>query len=79
MRQAGRAVMRRDVHIVSALSGVGVGADWWVACDRLTGSETRDLDNKTSGLLMAVNGRKSLNTDLTDHQNPYLRNIVPFS
>jgi hypothetical protein len=51
----------------------------WSAITRARMRRTQDLDNKSSRLPMAVNGRKRLNADLTDPQNPYLGNMVLFS
>lgn len=51
----------------------------WSAITRARMRRTRDLGNKTSRLPMAVNGRKRLNAELTNHQNPYLGNMVLFS
>jgi hypothetical protein len=51
----------------------------WSAITRARMRRNPDLENKTSRLPMAVNGRKRLDTNLADTQNPYLGNIVLFS
>ncbi|CRG88063.1 hypothetical protein PISL3812_05089 [Talaromyces islandicus] len=51
----------------------------WSAITRARMRRNPDLRNKTSRLPMAVNGRKRLDADLADAQNPYLGNTVLFS
>lgn len=51
----------------------------WSAITRARMRRTQHLDNKTSRLPMAVNGRKRLDVSLTDRQDPYLGNVVLFS
>lgn len=51
----------------------------WSAITRARMHRNPDLANKTSRLPMAVNGRKRLDANLTDPQNPYLGNMVLFS
>lgn len=51
----------------------------WSAITRSRMRRNPDLGNKTSRLPMAVNGRKRLDPDFADCQNPYLGNVVLFS
>jgi hypothetical protein len=51
----------------------------WSAITRARMRRNPALGNKTSRLPMAVNGRKRLDADLADTQNPYLGNMVLFS
>jgi hypothetical protein len=51
----------------------------WSAIIRARMRRDPTLENKTSRLPMAVNGRKRLDTNFADAQNPYLGNMVLFS